>query len=95
MARLNSRYSVMHVGDPIRDPDDGDVVGYQGIYTATALVTKAGRPAKVQLSDTARETLEGDRLFATDNSVPLNFVPERPEDGRARAASSRWWTASR
>jgi LysM repeat protein len=74
----NSRYSVMHVGDPIRDPDDGDVVGYQGIYSATALVTKAGDPAKAELSDSARETLEGDRLFTADNNVPLNFVPSAP-----------------
>ena len=76
---LNSRYSVMHVGDPIRDPDDGDVVGYQGIYTATAQVSKPGDPAKVALSDIARETLEGDRLFAEDTDVPLNFVPSAPK----------------
>lgn len=74
----NARYSVMHVGDPVRDPDDGDVVGYQGIYTATALVTAPGNPAKAQLTDSARETLEGDRLFATDTDVPLNFVPSAP-----------------
>src|SRR5215213_418636 len=75
----NSRYSVMHVGDAIRDPDDGDVVGYMGIYTATALVTKPGNPAKAQLSDSARETLEGDRLFAADNDTPLGFVPSAPK----------------
>jgi hypothetical protein len=33
----NARYSVVHIGDPLRDPDDGKVVGYQGVYTATAL----------------------------------------------------------
>ena len=75
----NARYSVMHVGDVIRDPDDGDVVGYMGIYTATALVTKPGNPAKAQLSDSARETLEGDRLFAADTDTPLNFVPSAPK----------------
>ncbi len=29
-APLNSRYSVMHVGEPLRDPDNGDVLGYRG-----------------------------------------------------------------
>lgn len=76
---LNSRYSVMHVGDAIRDSEDGDVVGYQGIYTATAQVTKPGDPAKVALTEITRETLEGDRLFAEDPSVPLNFVPSAPK----------------
>lgn len=78
-AQQNARYSVIHVGDPIRDPDDGDVVGYQGIYSATALVITPGKPAKAQLTDSARETLEGDRLFAADDNVPLNFVPSAPK----------------
>ena len=76
---LNARYTVMHVGDAIRDPDDGDVVGYQGIYTATAQVTKPGDPAKVVLTDGARETLEGDRLFASETKAPLNFAPSAPK----------------
>jgi hypothetical protein len=76
---LNSRYSVIHVADPIRDPDDGDVVGYMGIYTATAQVSKPGDPAKVQLTDSSRETLEGDRLFTSDGSAPGNFVPSAPK----------------
>jgi LysM domain len=76
---INTRYTVMHVGEAIRDPDDGDVVGYMGIYTATAQVSKPGDPAKVQLTDSARETLEGDRLFANDMSVPGNFVPSAPK----------------
>jgi hypothetical protein len=77
-AAENSRYSVMHIGEPLRDPDDGAVLGYEGIYTATALVTRPGDPAKALLTDSARETLEGDRLFATDTDVPLNFTPRAP-----------------
>jgi len=79
-APQNARYSVLHIGDEIRDPDDGKVVGYQGVYTATAVITKPGEPAKAELSDSARETLQGDRLFASDETdVPLNFVPTAPK----------------
>jgi LysM repeat protein len=74
----NARYSVIHVGDAIRDPDDGDVLGYQGIYTATAVLRTPGDPAKTVLTDSARETLEGDRLLNIENEVPLNFVPRAP-----------------
>ena len=95
MRAINSRFSVMHVGDPLRDPDDGDVVGYQGIYTATALVTRPGDPAKALLSDTARETLEGDRLFAADNRRSRSTSSRAPRRRTSRAASSRWSTASR
>jgi LysM repeat protein len=73
-----ARYSVVHVGDPLRDPDDGRVVGYQGIYTGTALVSKPGEVTKAVLIDTARETLRGDKVMPADDNVPLNFLPSAP-----------------
>jgi LysM domain len=79
-AQANARYSVVHIGPPLRDPDDGKVVGYQGIYTATALVSKPGEVTKAMLIDTARETLRGDKVMSTDNSVPLNFTPAPPRN---------------
>ena len=79
-ATPNSRYSVVHVGDPLRDPDDNKVVGYQGIYTATALVSQPGDPTKALLIDTNRETLLGDKVLAADLEVPLNFMLRAPRN---------------
>jgi LysM domain len=73
-----ARYSVLHVGEELRDPDNGDVLGYEGIYTATASVTTTTNPAKAVLSDSARETLVGDKLFTVDTETPLNFVISSP-----------------
>ena len=76
----NSRFAVMHISGPLVDPDDGKVVGYEGIYTATALVQRRGNPAKALLIDPARETVEGDKLLAADSTeVPLTFTPRPPE----------------
>src|SRR6195256_6609075 len=75
----NARFAIVHVAGPLRDPDDGKVVGYEGIYTATALVQRAGNPAKALLIDPARETLRGDRLLAADASeTPITFVLRAP-----------------
>ena len=75
----NARYAVMHIAGPLRDPDDGKVLGYEGIYTATALVQRPGEPAKALLIDPARETLRGDRLLSTDaKDVPTTFTPRPP-----------------
>jgi hypothetical protein len=79
-ATPNSRFSVVHVGDPLRDPDDNRVVGYQGIYTATALVSQPGSPAKALLIDAARETLQGDKVVSADTDVPLNFMLRAPRN---------------
>ncbi len=73
-----TRFSVVHIGDPLRDPDDGTVVGYQGIYTGTALISKPGEVTKAVLVDAARETLRGDKVMPIDTDVPLNFVPSAP-----------------
>jgi hypothetical protein len=78
-ATENARFAVMHVGGPLRDPDDGKVVGYEGIYTATVLVRRPGDPAKGVLIESARETLRGDRLLSTDSrDTPITFTPRPP-----------------
>jgi LysM repeat protein len=77
-AQRNQRFSVFHIGEQLKDPDSGRVLGFLGVYTATALVQRPGEITKAVLTDTARETLEGDRLIATDTDVPLNFMPRSP-----------------
>src|SRR6185312_6442196 len=74
------RYSVVHVSGRIRDPDNGHVLGYLGLYTATALITQpVTRPAvRATLIDTARETMRGDKLVSTDVQLPLNLEPRAP-----------------
>jgi LysM repeat protein len=75
----NARFAIVHIAGPLVDPDDGRVVGYEGIYTATALVERSGDPAKAVLIDPARETLAGDRLLSSDiNDTPTTFTPRPP-----------------
>ena len=77
-APVGARFTVIHVGEKLRDPDNHHVLGYEGLYTATAVMERAGDPAKLQLLDSERETLRGDVLFAETESAPLNFVPRAP-----------------
>jgi LysM repeat protein len=77
-AAEGARYSVVHVDEPIYDPDSGQVLGYQGIYTATAMVQKAGQVTKTVLVDSARETLSGDCLLPDASTTPLTFTPKMP-----------------
>jgi LysM repeat protein len=77
-APLNQRFTVMHVGQEIRDPEDNKVVGYQAAYVATAVVNSPGDVTKAVLTEGAREALEGDRLISQDGDVPLTFQPHAP-----------------
>jgi hypothetical protein len=72
-------YSVVRVGDKLVDPDDGDVLGYQGIYVAEGQVRRGGDPSTVTLSDSRREAMKGDRLVARSEPLPLTFQPRSPD----------------
>jgi len=84
-AQNGTRYSVVHVADELRDPDDDDLIGYQGIYVGEGALSRGGDPATVALTDTNREALAGDRLIPETVDIPLNFFPKSPDidvDGR-------------
>lgn len=74
-----TRYSVVHVGEALIDPDDGKLIGYQGIYVGEGALSRGGDPATVSLTDTNREALEGDRLVPETVDIPLNFFPKAPD----------------
>lgn len=82
---LHSRYHVIHVGDALRDPDDGDVVGYHGFYTGEARLLEQGDPATLEITGSERETLDGDLLFPGSSDVAMDYIPHAPTskvDGR-------------
>ncbi len=78
-------FSVVHVADELRDPDDNALLGYQGIYVGEGSQSRSGDPSTVALTDTNREALAGDRLVPETVDIPLNFFPKAPDmnvDGR-------------
>lgn len=84
-ATLGTRYSVVHIGEKLVDPDDGNVIGYHGIYIGEGSLSRGGDPSTVAMSKTNREALAGDRLLPESVDIPLNFFPRAPEiavDGR-------------
>lgn len=80
-----TRYSVVHVGEELVDPDDGDVIGYHGVYVGEGALSRGGDPATISLNETNREAIAGDRLIPETVDIPLNFFPKAPDipiDGR-------------
>lgn len=77
-AQTESRYSVIHVEGKIKDPDTQDLLGYTGVYVGAGAVALSGEPAKLVLTETAREALQGDKLFPESLDTPSDFVPHSP-----------------
>ena len=73
-----SRFNVIHVGPPLVDPDDNKTVGYEGLYTGAARMVEQGDPSTLLLTESARETLDGDLVLPGSFDAPLDFVPHAP-----------------
>lgn len=76
---LGTHYNVVHVGGPLINPDDNSVLGYDGIFTGAGHVTRGGDPTTLVMTESARETEPGDKLFAGGVEVPLDFIPSAPK----------------
>ncbi len=76
---LGTHYNVVRVGEPLRDPDDNRIVGYDGIFTGAGHITRGGDPATLIMTESALETVPGDKLFPGGIDVPLDFIPSAPK----------------
>jgi hypothetical protein len=80
-----TRFTVVHVGDPLIDPDDNHLVGYHGITIGEGRLRRGGDPATVALTQSSQEAIIGDRFLPEAIDIPLNFFPRTPSseiDGR-------------
>jgi hypothetical protein len=78
-AEPESRYSIIHVEGEIVDPESKDVLGYTGTYVGSGPVATVGDPAKLVMTESNREALQGDKLFPESTEVGVDFVPHAPE----------------
>jgi hypothetical protein len=76
---VDESYSVVHVGEPLIDPDSSEIVGYEGIFVGEGTIRRTGDPSTLFLNKTNRELLEGDRLITQSFDVPLQFAPRPPD----------------
>jgi hypothetical protein len=78
-AQPETRYSIVHIEGELVDPDTRQLLGYTGVYVGTGPIATPGDPAKLVLADSAREALQGDKLFPESTEVGVDFVPHAPE----------------
>jgi hypothetical protein len=107
-AQPDSRYTILHIGDELHDPDDGDLLGYMTYYAGTGGVVQADnragkqdrdRMTHLKVVDTGREILQGDKLFPAETDIGSAFVPSAPSDsnldGQVIAIHDGVWTAGK
>jgi LysM repeat protein len=78
VAGVGHGYNVVHIGSGLVDPDDGEVLGYEGIYAGAGNIRQIDDPSTLLLADSGREVLEGDRLIEQNQAYPAYFTPRAP-----------------
>ncbi|MDX1500484.1 MAG: LysM domain-containing protein [Woeseiaceae bacterium] len=74
-----TRFNVVNVGEPLIDPDNNRLVGYQGNLVGEGTLRRGGDPATMALVKSTQEAKQGDLLVPVSVEVPLNFFPRAPE----------------
>lgn len=76
----DEQFSVFRGGKVYSDPETGEILGYEAIYTAEALLEKVDEISTIMLRNTNREVLTGDRLLPVDDDqYDMTFFPRAPE----------------
>ncbi|NOZ52135.1 MAG: LysM peptidoglycan-binding domain-containing protein [Gammaproteobacteria bacterium] len=83
ISNSETNYSVIRIGDPYRNegakPDD--ILGYEAILVADALVEDFGDPATLRIIESSREVIVGDRLLPKqDYGFDQTFIPHPPDN---------------
>jgi hypothetical protein len=80
--RSPGRYTVVRIGQPMVDPETGKTLGYMGTYSASVRVDKIGKVSSGIMTESAREAVIGDLVFAEEAGGPVaDIVPHAPPAG--------------
>jgi hypothetical protein len=96
---MGSVWQMFRSGDPLIDPDTGEVLGYVATYLGEARVTKFGEQSTLEITRSNQEIYVGDRLLPAAKERPtFSYVPRAPgKEVRGRVVSTYsglWETGS-
>ncbi|HSS62912.1 MAG TPA: LysM peptidoglycan-binding domain-containing protein [Gammaproteobacteria bacterium] len=76
------RYTIYRKGEEYVDPDrDNEVLGFEAIHIADAVLQDEGDPATLLVTSAQRELLRGDRLLPiVEEEIHTSFMPRAPEE---------------
>lgn len=74
-----TRWNVLRPGKALKDPETGEVLGYEVEYLGDARTLVAGAPQKIRITQSAQEILPRDKLVEADDSTTFEYLPHAPE----------------
>lgn len=72
-------WQVFRPGAVLRDPDTGEILGYEAKYLGDARVRRFGSPTTIEVTRARQEINRGDRLTPAREASYPNYVPRAPD----------------
>jgi hypothetical protein len=73
------QWNVLRPGKTLKDPETGEVLGYEVEYLGDARTLVEGAPQKIRITQSAQEILPSDKLVEADDSTTFEYIPHAPE----------------
>ncbi len=74
-----TRWNVLRPGKTLKDPETGEVLGYEVEYLGDARTLVEGAPQKIRITQSAQEILPKDKLVEASDSSVFEYIPHAPE----------------
>lgn len=74
-----TRWNILRPGKALKDPETGEVLGYEVEYVGDARTLSPGAPQKIRITRTAQEALAKDKLVPAVESDTFEYMPRAPE----------------
>lgn len=72
-------WQVFRPGSALRDPETGEILGYEAKYVGDARVRRFGNPTTLEILKARQEMNRGDRLMPARESSFPSYVPRAPD----------------
>jgi hypothetical protein len=77
-------YQVFRKGNPMYDPDSGELLAFEAVYLGDAIRLESGDPSKFVVTRVKQEIVPSDRLLAASRNPPLPYYYPRPPETQIR-----------
>lgn len=74
------QWQIFRRGDPLVDPENNQILGYEAVYLGEALVRQHGDVATIEITKSVQEIYRNDRLLPLGKQTPVfAYVPQPPK----------------
>ncbi|MGQ2964459.1 LysM peptidoglycan-binding domain-containing protein [Methylophilus sp.] len=73
-------WAIYREGEPVKNPENGEILGIEAHYLGEAKLLRDGQPATLNISQVKEEIAVKDKLIAIEDELTQTYLPHAPEN---------------